>query len=117
MKKCVLSIVLFTSFGFVVEAKSTMELLINKDWHELDITSMKAKESYVRFTGTQRMIVSADSAGNTIAKAQRYYLSNRYEDTFDSTKVICIISNTLSNFCIITNIFSNNIFSTFNSFI
>ncbi len=79
--------VIIASVVFYVEAKSTMELLINKDWHELDITSMKAKESYVRFTGTQRIIVSADSAGNTIAKAQRYYLSNRYEDTFDSTKV------------------------------
>ena len=83
----ILSIVLFASISFSVEAKMTMELLINKDWHELDITSMKSKESYVRFTGTQRMIVSADSVGNTIAKAQRYYLSNRYEETFDSTKV------------------------------
>ena len=83
----ILSIIFFASISFSVEAKSTMELLINKDWHELDITSMKAKESYVRFTGTQRMIVSADSVGNTIAKAQRYYLSNRYEETFDSTKV------------------------------
>ena len=83
----ILSIVLFALISFSVEAKTTMELLINKDWHELDITSMKAKESYVRFTGTQRMIVSADSVGNTIAKAQRYYLSNRYEETFDSTKV------------------------------
>ena len=83
----IMPIILFASISFVIEAKSTMELLINKDWHELDITSMKAKESYVRFTGTQRMIVSADSVGNTIAKAQRYYLSNRYEETFDSTKV------------------------------
>ena len=83
----ILSIVLFASINFVVAAKSTMELLINKDWHELDLTSMKAQESYVRFTGTQRMIVSADSAGNTTAKVQRYYLSKKYEDTFDSTKV------------------------------
>ena len=84
----IMPIILFASISFVVEAKSTMELLINKDWHELDVTTMRAHEGfYVRFTGTQRMIVSADSVGNTIAKAQRYYLSNRYEETFDSTKV------------------------------
>ena len=83
----IMSIILFASISFIVEAKSTMELLINKDWHELDLISMKAQEFYVRFTGTQRMIVSADSAGNTIAKAQRYYLSNKYTETFDSTKV------------------------------
>ena len=84
----ILSIVLFASIGFYVEAKSTMELLINKDWHELDVTTMRAHEGfYIRFTGTQRMIVGADSAGNTTAKVQRYYLSKKYEDTFDSTKV------------------------------
>ena len=38
-----------------------MELLINKDWHELDVKTMRAHEGfYVRFTGTQRMIVGAD---------------------------------------------------------
>lgn len=84
----ILSIVLSASIGFVVEAKSTMELLINKDWQELDVKTMRAHEGfYVRFTGTQRMIVGADSEGNTKARVQKYYLSNRYEETFDSTKV------------------------------
>ena len=84
----ILSIVLFASISFSVEAKMTMELLINKDWHELDVKTMRAHEGfYVRFTGTQRMIVGADSEGNTKARVQRYYLSNRYEETFDSTKV------------------------------
>ena len=84
----ILIFVLFASIGFVVEAKSTMELLINKDWQELDVKTMRAHEGfYVRFTGTQRMIVGADSEGNTKARVQRYYLSNRYEETFDSTKV------------------------------
>ena len=83
-----MSIVLFASISFIVEAKSTMELLINKDWHELDVKTMRAHEGfYVRFTGTQRMIVGADSEGNTKARVQKYYLSNRYEETFDSTKV------------------------------
>ena len=84
----ILSIVMSALISFVVEAKSTMELLINKDWQELDVKTMRAHEGfYVRFTGTQRMIVGADSEGNTKARVQKYYLSNRYEDTFDSTKV------------------------------
>ena len=83
-----MSIIFFASISFSVEAKTTMELLINKDWHELDVKTMRAHEGfYVRFTGTQRMIVGADSEGNTKARVQRYYLSNRYEETFDSTKV------------------------------
>ena len=50
--------------GVSVEAKSTMELLINKNWHEFDFGSMKARDDYyVRYTGTQRMIVGADSVG------------------------------------------------------
>ena len=84
----IMPIILFASIGFVVEAKSTMELLINKDWHELDVTTMRAvKDCYIRFTGTQRMIVSGDSVGNTKAQIQRYYLSNKKEEIFDSTKV------------------------------
>ena len=84
----ILTFVLSALISFVVEAKSTMELLINKDWHELDVTTMRAHDGfYVRFTGTQRMIVGADSEGNTKARIQQYYLSNRYEETFDSTKV------------------------------
>ena len=80
----VLSIVLFVSISFIVEAKSTMELLINKDWHELDVTTMRAvKDCYIRFTGTQRMIVGADSTGNTTAKVQRYYLSKKYEEILE----------------------------------
>ena len=73
----ILSIILSTSISFVVEAKSTMELLINKDWQELDVKTMRAHEGfYVRFTGTQRMIVGADSEGNTKARVQKYYLSS-----------------------------------------
>lgn len=83
----ILSIVLFASVVFCVEAKSTMELLINKDWHEFDVSTMQLQRVYTRFTGTQRMIIEADSAGNTTAKVQRYYLSNRYETKFDSTKI------------------------------
>ena len=84
----ILSIVMSALISFVVEAKSTMELLINKDWHEFDISTMQTQKGYyIRFTGTQRMIVGVDSEGNTKARIQKYYLSNRYEETFDSTKI------------------------------
>ncbi len=69
----ILSIILFASICFIVEAKSTMELLINKDWHEFNVATMKAYENfYIRFTGTQRMIVGVDSVGNPKARVQRY---------------------------------------------
>lgn len=84
----ILSFVLLALISFVIEAKSTMELLINKDWHEFDFGSMTTRNDYyVRYTGTQRMIVGADSLGNQKVRVQKYYLSNRYEDKFDSTKV------------------------------
>ena len=67
---------------------STMEMLINKDWYEVDIMNMKTHENYyMRFTGTQRMLVGQDSLGNTKARVQNYYISNRYEEHFDSTKI------------------------------
>ncbi len=70
------------------EAKSTMELLINKEWYEFDFSKMKAKETYYeKYTGTQRLIVSADEEGNTKMRVQRYYLSYKWEDRFDTTKV------------------------------
>lgn len=90
MKRCIilLHILVMIPLCFSVEAKSTMELLINKDWHEFDFGAMKAHEDYyVRYTGTQRMIVGADSVGNQKVRVQKYYLSYRYEEKFDSTKV------------------------------
>ena len=80
--------VLFASIGFVVEAKSTMEQLINKEWYEFDFTSLSAKEGYyIKFTGTQRMIVGQDQEGNAKARVQRYYLSAEPVKKFDDTKV------------------------------
>ena len=104
----ILSIVLFASIVFCIEAKSTMELLINKDWHEFDVSTMQLQSAYTRFTGTQRMIIEADSVGNTTAKVQRYYLSNRYETKFDSTKIgkaksgkyIILKGNSSTNDCV-----------------
>ena len=60
-----------------VEAKSTMEMLINKEWYEIDLSKMQTrKDYYVKFTGTQRLIVGADEDGNTKVRVQTYYLSN-----------------------------------------
>lgn len=90
MKRLILLLhmLIIVSSLFQVEAKSTMELLINKDWHEFDFGSMTARDDYyVRYTGTQRIIVGSDSVGNQNARVQKYYLSYRYEEKFDSTKV------------------------------
>lgn len=52
--RSILIIVICSFVGVSVEAKSTMELLINKNWHEFDFGSMKARDDYyVRYTGTQ----------------------------------------------------------------
>ena len=65
-----------------------MEQLINKEWHEFDFKTMKAKETYYeKYTGTQRLIVSADEEGNTKMRVQKYYLSYKWEERFDTTKV------------------------------
>lgn len=74
--------------SFIVEAKSTMELLINKEWYEFDFTNLSAKDGYyVKFTGTQRMIVGLDQEGNAKARVQRYYLSAEPVEKFDDAKV------------------------------
>ena len=67
---------------------TTMELLINKDWYELDMQNMQARNNfYYRFTGTQRLTIGSDQDGNMKMKIQEYYLSNKYEKYFDPTKV------------------------------
>ena len=90
MKRTVL-LILATIVTLVVstaEGKSTMEKLINKEWHEFDFKTMKAKETYYeKYTGTQRLIVSADEEGNTKMRVQKYYLSYKWEERFDTTKV------------------------------
>ena len=71
-----------------VEAKSTMEMLINKEWYEIDLSKMQTrKDYYVKFTGTQRLIVGADEDGNTKVRVQTYYLSNEKTDIFDEEQV------------------------------
>lgn len=90
MKKLILTlfIILLVSISFVIEAKSTMELLINKEWYEFDFTSLSVKDSYyIKFTGTQRMIVGLDQEGNTKVRIQQYYLSAEPVKEFDTTKV------------------------------
>ena len=84
----ILTFVMSALISFVVEAKSTMEQLINKEWYEFDFTSLSAKDSYyIKFTGTQRMIVGQDQEGNAKARVQRYYLSAEPVKKFDDTKV------------------------------
>lgn len=74
--------------SYQLSAKSTMELLINKDWHEFDVKIMDIKKDcYYRFTGTQRMIVGNSQDGEQKARIQKYYLSNKIEEIFDTTQV------------------------------
>ena len=90
MKRTVLLILamIVTLVASAAEGKSTMELLINKEWYEFDFKTMKPDESrYVRYTGTQRLEVSADEDGNTRMRVQKYYLSYEWEERFDSRKV------------------------------
>ena len=71
-----------------IEAKSTMEKLINKEWYEIDIKQFQIRENYyIKFTGTQRMTVGADEEGNTKMRVQYYYLSNEKDEIFDDRKV------------------------------
>ena len=58
---------------------TTMELLINKDWYELDMQNMQARNNfYYRFTGTQRLTIGSDQDGNMKMNIQEYYLSNKF---------------------------------------
>lgn len=67
---------------------TVMEMLINKDWHEVNMSRLETHEHfYVRYTGTQRLTVGVDQEGNMKAKVQEYYLSNKYESKFDPKKV------------------------------
>lgn len=83
----IISVFLFASIMHI-EAKSTMEMLINKEWYEIDLSKMQTRHDfYIKFTGTQRFTVGADEDGNTKARVQSYYLSNEKTDIFDDTKV------------------------------
>ena len=83
----IISVFLFASIMHI-EAKSNMEMLINKEWYEIDLSKMQTRHDfYIKFTGTQRFTVGADEDGNTKARVQFYYLSNEKTDIFDDTKV------------------------------
>ena len=54
-------LLMILSSAFCAEAKSTMELLINKEWYEIDIKQFQIHENYyIKYTGTQRMTVGSD---------------------------------------------------------
>ena len=88
-RKDIIVVLLFLLVSvFKAEAESTMELLINKEWYEINLKKMETRDDYyVKFTGTQRLIVGTDEKGNTKMRVQKYYLSNKYAEEFDSTQV------------------------------
>lgn len=85
---CIIFLLCYFAIDSFAKDLSTMELLINKDWYELDMQNMQARNNfYYRFTGTQRLTVGPDQEGNVKMKVQEYYLSNKYETHFDPTKI------------------------------
>lgn len=85
---CIVFLLCYFAIDSFAKDLSTMELLINKDWYELDMQNMQARNNfYYRFTGTQRLTVGPDQEGNMKMKVQEYYLSNKYETHFDPTKI------------------------------
>ena len=88
MKQLFLISVVLLSTAFCTYAESTMELLINKEWYEIDLGKMQVRDDYyVKFTGTQRLTIGLDQDGNTKMRVQKYYLSNNETEFFDSTQV------------------------------
>ena len=86
LRLMILVVLVFAIFS--IEAKSTMELLINKEWYEVDLSQMQIREDYyVKFTGTQRLTIGLDQDGNTKMRVQEYYLSDEETEIFDETKV------------------------------
>ena len=87
-KQLFLILVAMVCFAFCAYAETAMELLINKEWYEVDLSKMKTRDDYyVKFTGTQRLIVGLDQDGNTKMRVQEYYLSKNKTEYFDSTQV------------------------------
>ncbi len=71
-----------------IEENSTMDKLIRKKWYEFNPLSMQLSANYYTFyTTSYRIIVGIDENGNVSERMQKYYLSNKYEASFDSTKV------------------------------
>ncbi|MBE6310431.1 MAG: hypothetical protein E7080_05185 [Bacteroidales bacterium] len=62
--------------------------LIQKKWYELNPSTMQMlRKYYVEYTFTDRILVVIDEKGNLTERFQPFYLSNKYETVFDSTKV------------------------------
>lgn len=89
----ILFTILCISMGLKCHAQCSMEFLINKNWNEIDIENYQPRgEFYIRYTGTQRMIIGENSEGITKAKVQEYYLSDKPVVEFDRKKVGKVLS-------------------------
>ena len=68
--------------------KTVIGKLICKKWCEFNPQTMSINGNYyTEFTFTHRIIVGIDQSGNISERFQKFYLSNKYETKFDSTKV------------------------------
>ena len=91
MNRClhrVLFVAMLMICNLSVKGETTMELLINKDWHEVGTHDYLPRgDYYIRYTGTQRMIVGEDEHGNMKVRLQEYYLSDKIVKKFEQEKV------------------------------
>lgn len=72
----------------MLRAQSVMELLVNKDWREVNnATRLIYSDTVVCYTGTQRMEVCLLRNNNVRVKMQEYYLSDSMVQAFDTAQV------------------------------
>ena len=68
--------------------ETTIGKLILKKWYEFNTATMQLNpQFYTEYTLTNRIVVGTDDYGNLTERFQKYYLSDKYETSFDTTKV------------------------------
>lgn len=68
--------------------ETTIGKLILKKWYEFNSSTMQLNpQFYTEYTLNNRIVVGTDNYGNITERFQKYYLSNKYETSFDTTKV------------------------------
>lgn len=88
-KKIVLiGMILVWAISPMLRAESIMELLINKDWREVNnATQLIYQDTMVYYTGTQRITVRLLKYDNASVNIQEYYLSDSMVQVFDTAQV------------------------------
>ena len=73
---------------YKMSKETTICKLILKKWYEFNTATMQLNpQFYTEYTLTNRIVVGTDDYGNLTERFQKYYLSDKYETSFDTTKV------------------------------